>query len=327
MRYGINPLATALLLCACGEKEETGFSCEMEIDETFPAQDAQDFYQRASLELQLSEPDTGMETTVALEGPQGAVAGELSFSEDLETVHFAPQDILEPSAAYDATITTCAGQAVLSFGTSALGLPLTVSLEGRSYALGVSDGRFLEPEDIGPLLAELGDFQVLLGVVSEGDSLQLMGAMAVEGSDPPEQDLCLPTIEFPSAEFGETPYFEIEPADIMIQVGDLVLPLYQVEMAGTFAADGGWFGGGQLAGELDARDIAAAFDELEDGDALCALADSFGVSCEACSTGGDLYCLTIKVDQLVAQEVELTLVEVTDPSADKACQEKGAKEE
>ena len=61
-------------------------------------------------------------------------------------------------------------------------------------------------------------------------------------------------------------------------------------------------------------------DEIEDAEALCALAASVGASCEACTSDGEIVCLSIEVDQITATAVDgLTLETITASDCHEQC--------
>lgn len=289
--------------------------CDLSIDETWP-EEGQSIYHRADLEFFLSDPDPDMTPGVALADEIGDIPGETWFSEDQETVYFTPAAPLDPLTAHTATITTCRGDASVTFGTSELGQPLEVDVTGQTWAVALTQGRVLRPENVGDLIFELGVPPVLVEVQQVDDNLELLGALALEDGT---QDLCTPTIPFPSADFGENPYFEVPASLVTLDVAGVLLPVHEFVLEGTIAPDGTWFGGAIIGGELDARELADLFSEVDGPDELCNLTASFGAPCEPCTTDQATYCLGILVDRLIGEGVDIDLVEVLDPSADPDC--------
>ncbi len=293
--------------------------CETTIEETWPTANAEDFYHRADLEIEVGNPDTGDLPTVTLEGPSGAVAGEVVYSEDFETILFTPAEPLEPGTAHTATVSTCMGDSAIPFTTSDLGLPLEVDITGATYQVSLFGGRILEPEGVGEIITTFGTPMVLIEVQAAEGTLELMGGMAEDMG--PEQDLCIPTFHFPGADFSETPYFQIPEMSLAVEMGDISIVVHEFELEGTFASDGTSFGGGIVGGEIDARDLAEFIDEVETPEDLCNLAATVGASCVACSSDGEEYCLTVLIDRLQGSRVETDLVEVTDPDSNPDCAE------
>ena len=97
-----------------------------------------------------------------------------------------------------------------------------------------------------------------------------------------------------------------------------------LRVAGTFAADGSYFGGGELSGQLDARDLVDVVDglglEAESAEDICNLLLGFGVTCDEC--GGDTpgaYCVTLEVNRLVANDTEDPLEVVCEGDCHEEC--------
>ncbi|MDP6931656.1 MAG: hypothetical protein QGG40_02010, partial [Myxococcota bacterium] len=88
-----------------------------------------------------------------------------------------------------------------------------------------------------------------------------------------------------------------------ITIGDL-------EVSGTFSAEGDYFGGGTLGGTIDTRPLVPLIDENGEDDYICTLATGFGAECTACPEDGEPYCLTVVADQIVAEKVEAGLEEI-----------------
>jgi len=287
---------------SCGEKEDTGPTeqpCGVGIDETIPADGATDAYYRADIEFQLDDPDESG-ATVALTQGGTEVAGTSWLSEDSETVYFTPDAPLSPGTAYTATLTYCTGEASIDFTTSALGQPLTADLLTNTYVIDLATARFVEPPGVGDLIGEFVAMNVLVGVTEVSDtSITMMGALSVEGGT--DQDYCTPTFDFPAADFSESPYFAVIADEITLSVAGYDIPLKDLEVSGTFAADGSYFGGAVLGGTVDARDIIEMIDEVDTWEDACALTESFGAPCVACDDGVAA-CLTLLADQIVAEQ-------------------------
>lgn len=290
--------------------------CHTNIDETVPAADATDAYWRADIEFWLDDPDPAVVSSITLAQGSDEVPGDTWFSEDEETVFFTPAAPLEPLTAYDATITTCHGEATISFSTSELGLPLEEDIVGQTWAVDLTQGRVLKPEGVGDLIFELGVPLVLVEVQDANGDLELMGALA---NDDGTQDPCTPTIPFPSADFSDSPFFQVPASLVTLEVAGMLLPVHEFVLEGTIAADGTWFGGAVIGGELDARELADLIDEVDSPDDLCNLTASFGAPCQPCSTDGEEYCLEVLVDSLVGDAVDIDLEEIVDPSGDPDC--------
>jgi hypothetical protein len=306
-------LPLPLFLVACpADKEETGTTddtgpsgCEVVVDSTIPASNSMEHSYRDAIEFHLSDADP---TAVA----SSSVAGTSTLSSDNETVYFTPSAPLEPLTSYTVTLDYCGGSVDLSFTTSAYGGDLTTSIDNNTYALALGDARIVEPDGIGSVLSSYLTQDILVGVVSSsGGSLEMIGAIGVEGVSPPAQDYCDPTIDFPTADFSESPYFTVGPQTTTLAVAGYSISIEDLAITGTFAPDGSSFGGGTLSGTIDTRPLAPLLDDSGDEGAICDLAVSFGAVCETCPSDGQPYCLTLVADQITAEQVSgVTLVEV-----------------
>lgn len=300
-------------------------ACEVEVDSNFPADGTTDAYYRTTIEFELSDPDpTGTPTITVADASGAAVAGTSTLNEDGDVVIFTPDAPLAASTSYTATLDYCGGTPSISFTTSSLGGDLTADLVGKTYVVDLNGADFVEPAGVADLLLGQLENSILLGVQSTSPDLQMLGAISVDGGT--DQDMCTETIPFPAADFASSPYFEIGPEDTSITVAGFTVEILQLEVSGTFAADGSYFGGGTLRGELDARLLAPLVGDLlgtTDPDEICGVVAGFGVACETCSSDGEPYCLGVYVRDITATEQGTTLVErsTKEISVDPECAE------
>lgn len=297
-------LLPLLALVACGgdKSDDTAAgdtagtdSCTITVTTT-PSSDAVNAYYRGTIEFRLSAADSTATIETSIPGTQ-------STSADGKTVIWTPSEPLAPSTAYSATLHYCGGDAVLNFTTSELGGDIadTDSLVGKAFALDLLQARIVEPAGIGAVLSQFLTQDILVGVESvDGDSIQMIGAIGADGAATPTQNFCDPTIPFPEANFAEAPFFSIGPADTTLNVAGFAITIGQLNITGTLAPDGSYFGGGTLSGTIDTRPLAPLLDDSGDPGAICNLAVSFGVTCEACPADGEPYCLNLVADQIVA---------------------------
>ncbi len=287
-------------------------ACDIEIDSTYPEDGADDFYYRASIEFNLSDPDTSG-PTITVDG----VSGTTSYSDDNETIYFTPDAPLDPSTEYTATLSFCRGDSSITFSTSSLGEDISTDLLCKTYVVDFDSANFIEPATLGSMIGGLIPVDVLLSVMDVTDTtITIMGAISEEGSDPPVQDLTTPTIYFPEADFTDAPYFQVGPSTTTISVDVYSVPLYDLMISGTFAADGSSYGGGVLSAEIDARDIYMFLSDygVADAQGLCDMSsDMLGVDCVSCSSDGEQLCLYLLADQIEANlNSNECLVEVTE---------------
>jgi hypothetical protein len=315
IRLGI--LAALLVACKGDKNGDTAAvvdDCGVTIDSTHPAAGSADFYIQDVLEFELSDDDPT--ASLSLKDAGGAdVAGTSVVAGD--DVTFTPTATLSPSTAYTAELTYCgdADPVAVAFTTDSLGLPLTDGPEGligRTYAVDLATGNFVQPAGIGSILGSALENNILIGITAASAAqLEFRGALSTTGTT--DQDYCAETLEgFDPADFTSAPYFEIPEGDITLSVAGFEAEIKDLRVAGTFSADGGYFGGGELSGQLDARDLVSVVAglglEAENADDICNLLLGFGVSCEEC--GGDNpgpYCVTLEVNRLVANDTTNTL--------------------
>ncbi len=299
-------------------------ACGVSVDSTWPTSGETDAYYRTQVEFKLSAADPDMTPSISVADAGGAeVAGSNTLSDDGRTVYFYPSSPLASGASYTATLTYCTGEATIDFTTGSLGAPLTADITGNGYVVDLEGARFVEPEGVASLLLDQLDNSILLGVQSTSPQLEMIGAISVDGGT--AQDTCEPSIEFPAADFSESPFFSIGPQDTVISAAGYDIQIDQLEVSGTFAADGSYFGGGVLAGQLDARVLAPLVGELvgsEDPDEICGLLVGFGVECTTCSSDGQPYCLDVLVEDLTAIQGDSLVVRTdADIKADPTCAE------
>jgi hypothetical protein len=316
-------IAVSLSLAACGDKDDTAddtdgpVSCDNGVDEMVPDVDATDAYWRADIEFHLDDPDeSGPSITLTQGGTE--VPGTSTTDEDMEVVYFTPDEPLLPSTEYVATLSYCVGDASNTFTTSELGGELTADILDKTYVIDLGSARFVEPAGVGELIGEFVTMNVLVGVAAiDGADITMMGALSEEGNT--DQDFCSPTFDL-SADFSESPYFVIAADSIELSVAGYTIPLQDFEVSGTFASDGSYFGGGVLAGSVDARDIVEMIDEVDTWEDACNLTASFGAACIACSDGVEA-CLSLRADQIIADENPGQVLEVVTEEGHPNCEE------
>ncbi len=286
-----------------------------------------DFYYRDSVIFALTLADGTAAISLA-EAAGGAVAGQSVFDANTDQVVFTPDAPLTPETAYEATLSLCAGEEIstVSFSTSSIGSSLEAepsSLIGRSYLIALAEAEFVQPAGVGVLLSSMIDQNILLGIVDANDtSLEVMGAVSESGGT--QQDFCNPSLAFPTADFSASPYFQIGPQDTTLAVSGYSVTIAQLKISGDFAADGSRFGGGQLSGQVDVRDlmgIGALAGLAEDAEALCALVESISAgaaSCQPC-VDGEVYCLDVEVIDADGEENPDQVLESLDECDPERC--------
>ena len=292
--------------------------CGVQVVEVLPADGSADAYHRAAIEFWLDDPDPGA-PSIQLTGPAGGVAGSSLVSDDRELVWFEPSAPLEPLTTYQAILDYCAGQASIEFTTSALGLPCEADLNGRAFELDPTGARILEPAGLGELLREFLTYGVVVGVRGQSAAtIDVVVGSSLEGSSPPEQDLCAQTADL-VWQYDQAPWFHHGPGDLSIATSTGVFSVIDLEMSGTFAADGRSFGGGELALVLDMREWVDRIGEVDSAYDLCNLSASFGAPCQACPTDGAELCLAVRADRIQGVYSPSTTVEPIDAMGHPDC--------
>jgi hypothetical protein len=330
-------LLTSLAMFACSGDKTTDTSsvsdtatnegCGIELDDTYPVLNASDVYYLADLTVEFNDPDETASLTL-VDSSGAEIAGEVTVDDD--TLTFNPTDALLPSTAYTLNVSFCAGEAAIDFTTSALGTALDGGddiIVGQTYALDISSGSFVEPAGVGDLIGGLLENNILIGVTSVEDSLMnIRGAISVASTT--DQDMCTATLEeFPAADFTTSPYFEIPKENVTLSVAGFTATIYGLAVTGTFSADGTYFGGATLEGELDARQILPLLGDAgldaETPEEVCGLLLGFGVQCVECQLDSEPLCVGLVVEKLTADATGVELMPVTeeDIAANAECAE------
>lgn len=311
-------ITAGLALAACGNDKDgdTGAAtgggdggsgtCEISVDSTFPSDGATDHYYLQAVEFELSDADSTA-TLVVTDASGAEVAGTVSTNDDGDVLYFEATGGLSSSSSYTATASLCGGELnpAINFSTSALGTARDCDLTNKSFVVDLNNARFVEPAGVADLLLSQLNNNIILGVsgYTDGGTLDIVGAISTEGTS--NQDFCTESIDFSGVDFSADPTFTAGPEDSTFSVAGYDVIINQLEISGTFADDCSYFGGGVLAGELDARELAGLLKELldtDDPDYICELLVGFGVNCGACTSDGEEYCLNILADSLTASE-------------------------
>jgi hypothetical protein len=222
---------------------------------------------------------------------------------------------LEASATYTLAAQDCTGVTLTTFTTSELGLPLAMrpeSLIGRTYLLDLVGATWVEPSSLGALLALFFNAPILLGVVHADDVLidvlAAQGEVATDGTV--SQDIDQPSWDFPLADFSGAPFLDASAPAVSFEYSGVVVPVSDLELQGTFSADGTVFGGGVLSGLGDTREMGGLLNDPNNPSAMCDLAAGLAVQCQPCPDGL-AYCLRLRAEDLEGTLVEnLALIDV-----------------
>jgi hypothetical protein len=277
--------------------------CDVGFSEAEPSDNDSDVYWQDDLLFWLDGADDTASVTVVNEAGD-ALEGTLQNDEGALT--WSPNTGLTPDSTHTATVAWCAGEEQISFTTSDLGAPLETDVTGETYALDLGTATWVKPVGIDMFLGDALDFSILLGVEEASDVLDFVGAIPETGTI--EQDECLPTLDFDPIDFSTTPFFEIGPVDLPIDLMGVSLTVWSMNISGTFEPDGEAMSEVSLAGALDMREVGPALGDiagglpldLSDPDEACATLTLLGISCEACPSGDGDYCLALDLVDIQA---------------------------
>jgi len=295
-----------------GDTDTTDPRCPNALLESFPEDGANGVYAWSSMDLLLSRSDAGA-TIVVTDDDGTEVTGSLVLTEEDKRLTWTPSGPMA-AGAYTWTLewTDCETRTA-TFNVSDVGTTLIAdpsSLIGKTYVLDLTESRFVAPENIGEALTSQLEVRLLLGVVDvDDDGVHFMaGAEELTGGS---QSLDAPTTRFAeAADFSENPRFTGASDALGLVVEGDPITVTDLEMTGSFAADGSAIEGFRMRTILDMRDLKDALD-LEDDNGPCDLfSASFAVQCTACPNGAGDFCIDLVVADLTLPDAGYTMVEV-----------------
>jgi hypothetical protein len=309
-------LPLLLLLAACRPTPESDPEVECETTITpYPYVGQEGVYYRTTIEaafLPARDPIATIEV--------GGVSGSTVWRGN--TLVFTPDEPLAPLTTYTATVThQCAPDgASWAFTTSTVGYPVAPeTLVGRTYAIELARGRFLEPQALASYVQIYVPAQLLLTVTdADASSVRVMLANGADDA-PAAQDTCWPTSRF-DGDYSHGPFFDVQPAEapLVLAADHLPLTLERARLTGAFGPDGAFIEGGVLTGSFDTRPLVPLVgDASARDDAICQYASSFGGGCTACPDGSSETCLDLYVDNIVAMAVPGPIEAI--PTQEQAC--------
>ena len=336
MKHGLM-ISAALLLFACAGDEtdktataDTGTtmptdpgSCQNSVSDIFPEPDTDTVYYRTSIRFTLGAADPGAVITLA-DNDGNDVPGTTTVQDVVVT--FTPDAPLEPLTLYTATLTQSPDSncdpASVTWGTSEVGQPTTVDVTDTVYDLDLDSGNWVIPPGVGDLIATLiadADIEILIMPTAVKAKASFLGAL---GDGDQAQELCTETIPLGGATFDD-PYFELSADALPLAVEGLNITIEDLFLSGSFAPDGTSISGAVLAGAVDTRPLVPLLDPQGKDTAVCDLVAGFGIPCEACSDGTGDFCLSVRVEDIVANEVvgadPLVVRDAATIAKDKAC--------
>ncbi len=312
-------LLVAIALIGCDRYDDSGVfvsapCAEQSVEQLHPAHDPDhlddDTWIGDLIWVDLECPAPG--ATLALNGPNGGVAGSTFIQHGGRQILFEPAAFLQPDAYYAAHLETGDGVRDWEFGTSSLGAPIQVGLTERALALHPAQGALLDPpgflDDLLPALqAGLHPVIQFLGEPSGGlVPLRLGGRLDARATA--QQDLVDRTWDLNAA--WTDPVWAIGPIDMTWELFDFALVLEGAVLEGAVASDLGSGGGGRLEALWDTR---PADDALGTGPgSLCARAQAASdVGCTDCADGVAA-CLPLSV-RSIPGDAWSGVLQVVDP--------------
>jgi hypothetical protein len=303
------------------EDTSIGEDCDNGIVSISPADAASNVYYRSDVTVLFEASDENATVVVSTGGTE--VNGSATW--DGDTMTWSADAPLDASTTYDVAISYECGTPATSFTTSEVGSAAdSADIADRTYVLDLAGGNFVQPAGVGPLLQTQLAVDILIGVTGVSDTeVYMMGAIGVEGANPPEQDTCEETIDFPTAaDFSANPFFSVGPDTTTLSVQGMDITIDDLLISGAFAPDGSYIAGATLAGAVDTRPLVGLIDPEGSDDTICDLVATFGVACEPCSDGSGDYCLTLLVNDISAEELigtSLISRNADDIAADATC--------
>jgi hypothetical protein len=288
--------------------------CSNPVANQFPADGQVDVYLGSEVFFTLVDADPG--ATISVTDAAGAVVpGKTRVSGTIVRWSGGPFDTL---SAYDATLVHGCGVETAHFETSEVGGdPLAVDPTGLVYAIDLGSGVWAEPVGLGAVLASLlANQQLLLSPTGiDPAAVDFLAGIGVAGV----QDTCIATVPMPQTTFAD-PTFALVAPQVQLDFGGTLIDVNDVDVTGSFAADGGRIQFGTLETVIDTRYLGPAIGLSSAYDEVCNLMYYLGFSCDLCADGLP-YCLAITVDDLEAPSIGGALVprEVGDIVADPTC--------
>jgi hypothetical protein len=176
----------------------------------------------------------------------------------------------------------------------------------------LASARWVEPAGVGALLQQYFDSALLLEFNQLAPTLDVLMSLSAL----PGQDLCELTVDQPPGDFSQDPYFSVGPATVAFDMQGIDIAWEGMNLTGTFSPDGSTLEGVTLIATQDTRPLVQLIGGYGD-DAVCDLVLAFGVSCVACPSDGQPYCLTTRVDNMIGQlEPGIDLVPITPSDVD-----------
>lgn len=292
-----------------------GDTCTAELLESTPYDGEAGFYYRSPIILTFdSQADQEAEIQVLVSGG-GEIPTAVSWDEGGINAYVAP-DGLTGDASYEIQIVQCEETTLIAFSTDEYGKPMTAStdeLVGNTYLFDMGGAEYVKPAGLGPLIGNYLTEPMLFGVSAATESeISIVGAQGGVNDTSGEiyQVTDLPTWDFGTADFSDSPFFRATADEVGIDYEDVTVNIYSFEIEGTFAADGSSIGGGIGKGLADTRYLGEIIGLGTGWYEVCDFVASAGLECEECPDG-EITCMTLEAHFDDADLVEGLTIEAS----------------
>lgn len=281
----------------------SGEDCADAIVTTRPTADTTDWYWRSAPRVWTDTADHEAYSAYLQDETGAKVPALATWNDSSLYFDMVVEGGLKPNTGYTLHMSDCVSKQELPFHTSEYGEPLLAgprALTGNTYKLDLLGATWVEPPEIGALMALYFTTPVLLGVqLADETVIDMVGGAGIESPlGGITQDMDESTWAFAPVPFDEAPYFRAEADEVTFSYQGVNIFVSDFHLEGTFSADATTIGGAELRGFGDTREMYKLLGIPENHGAMCEVAASLGVQCEACADGG-MYCLDMwatKVD-------------------------------
>ncbi len=294
------PVLAASLFIACDNEskaelgdipEDSGEvvneDCEVTIADTNPNDGKMGWFYREAVTLTFSESNPDISLTLS-DSAGNDEAVSFTWDDSRMNATVLPDDgAWTPGETHSLGISLCGNTPSISFGVSEFGMDLEVeesALIGNTYFIDLSTATYIEPPGVGSLLGLFLDMPLLLGVSSiDGGIIDFeAGLGTLEGSSS-EWSTVGDHWLFDGADFSNSPYFSAQTELLDIPYGDVVIPVHDFAISGTFAADASSIGFATFTGLGDTSTMGPLMNLGSDPEVLCTeVLQTYGIDCIAC---------------------------------------------
>ncbi|MBT3224673.1 MAG: hypothetical protein HN348_36870, partial [Proteobacteria bacterium] len=174
----------------------------------------------------------------------------------------------------------------------------------HTFLVDFGQGTIVEPPIISLVPIKI-DTKFLVGTTDPADTaISMIAAIADEATTPPQQDVCVPSVDLDPTNYGNAPYFDAEIDQMEMYVSGIEVKVMAGQMVGTFNQpnyDG--ISDLEMEGEVDTRPLVNYVSPGGPPEAVCDLLASLGVSCLDCPDGSGFYCVHVRIESLTGHGV------------------------